>query len=247
MSGLCAELDWQGYAIVRGVIPPDEISWMAVAFERLVTVARQLPCTADVAGSRFVLEPDPFRLQRVVWCGAAEPALARYGADPRILGLACEALASDEVVQLVQQAHFKLPGDGIGFNWHQDASNRRYGTPLWNDIDGRGSFVQIALAIDPHGAQNGGLQVISGSHQQGFVAELETGSLPPDAVDVDRVIDPVLEPGDALVFGPFLVHGSAPNLSDGPRRLFLQGYALPGANNREYPGCGTGIVRKLYG
>jgi ectoine hydroxylase-related dioxygenase (phytanoyl-CoA dioxygenase family) len=243
--GLREELEWQGFAIVRGLLPPDEISWIAVAFERLVGIARQLPCTADVAGSRFVLEQDPFRLQRVVWCSAAEPTLARYGSDPRILALAAEALDSDELVQLVQQAHFKLPGDGVGFSWHQDASNRRYGTPLWTDVDGRGSFVQIAIAVDPHGAENGGLQVVPGSHAAGFVADPSTGSLPPDAVDVDRVIDPILEPGDALVFGPFLIHGSAPNQSEGPRRLFLQGYALPGANRREYPGCGLGVPRTL--
>jgi ectoine hydroxylase-related dioxygenase (phytanoyl-CoA dioxygenase family) len=235
----------QGYAIVRGVIPPDEIAWMAVAFERLVAIARQLPRSAEVAGSQFVLDAEPFRLHRVVWCGAAERTLAPYGEDPRILRLAAEALGSGELVQLVQQAHFKLPGDGVGFSWHQDASNRRYGTPLWRDVDGRGSFVQIALAIDPHGAENGGLQVVPGSHEQGFLAELGTGSLPPDAVDIDEVIDPVLAPGDALVFGPFLIHGSSPNRSEGPRRLVLQGYALPGANFRKYPGCGLGITRRL--
>jgi hypothetical protein len=233
------ELDRRGFVLVRALIPRDEIARMAAGFDRLLDLARTDP--GDVGGARFVVDRSPFRLRRVVWCGGAEPALHPYGGDPRFVALAVEALGIDPVVQLVQQAHFKLPHDGVGFGWHQDASNRRYGTDLWTDVDGRGSFVQIALAIDPQGPGNGGLRFLPGSHRLGFVADPVTGAIP--AVDESQAITPVLEPGDAVVFGPFLVHGSEPNASDGPRRLFLQGYAAPGANGRMYPGCGLGAVR----
>jgi ectoine hydroxylase-related dioxygenase (phytanoyl-CoA dioxygenase family) len=238
-------LDRDGYAVVRDLLPPDEVAVLAAAFERLVATARTLPGTAEVGSAKFVLDPDPFRLHRVVWCGGAEPDLERLGGDPRFLRLAVAALGADPVVQLVQQAHFKLPGDEVDFAWHQDASNRRYGTDLFTDVDGRGSFVQIALAVDPSGARNGGLQVIPGSHRLGFVADPETGRLPEGLFDPSAARSPELDPGDALVFGPFLLHGSQPNRSDGPRRLFLQGYAAPGANARVYPGCGTGRFRSL--
>ncbi|MCO4743777.1 MAG: phytanoyl-CoA dioxygenase family protein [Proteobacteria bacterium] len=234
-----------GFAILRGVLGTDECAAMALAFDRLLRRARGLESTADVGGSRFVLDTDPFRLHRVVWCGAAEPALAPYGADPRLLGVAATLLGSDELVQLIQQAHFKLPGDEVGFLWHQDASNRRYGTDLWSDIDGRGSFLQMALAVDAMRPDNGPLRVIPGSHRLGFVADPKTGTIPAEHLDLDAAVDLELEPGDLAVFGPFLLHGSPPNHSSGPRRLFLQGYALPGANRREYPGCGTGVVRRL--
>lgn len=215
---------------------------MAAGFERLLQLARDLPSTADVQGSRFVVERPPFRLHRVVWCGAAEPALAPWGADPRFVGLARELLGSDSVVQLIQQAHFKMPGDKVGFSWHQDASNRRYGTDLWTDVNGRGSFVQMALAVDAMRADNGPLRVLPGTHTRGFIADPETGALPED-LPWETAVDLELEPGDLAVFGPFLVHGSPPNRSQHPRRLFLQGYASPGANRRVYPGCGTGVAR----
>jgi ectoine hydroxylase-related dioxygenase (phytanoyl-CoA dioxygenase family) len=159
--------------------------------------------------------------------------------------LASEALGSPRLTQLIQQAHFKLPADGVAFNWHQDASNRRYGSDLWTDINGRSSFVQIALAVDAMGPGNGGLEVVPGSHRAGFVAHPLTGELPAGSFDRASAEVPELEPGDALVFGGFLIHGSGPNLGTASRRLFLQGYALPGANRRVYPGCGMGIPRLL--
>lgn len=243
---LLQDLDQQGYAIVPGLFSSGEIAEIALAFDHLAAIARTLDGPADVGGARFVVDPAPFRIHRVVWCGGADPVLARYAADPRLSGLAAEVLGVDPVAHLVQQAHFKLPGDGVGFGWHQDASNRRYGTDLWTDLDGRGSFIQIALAVDPQGADNGGLQVLPGTHRLGFVADPQTGALPPD-LDLRSPVDVVLAPGDAVVFGPFLVHGSAPNRSDGPRRLLIQGFAIPGANRRIYPGCGQGVLRSPTG
>jgi hypothetical protein len=123
------ELDERGFAVVRGLVPPDEVAALAAAFDDLLALARTLPGPTDVDGARFVVDAEPFRLHRVVWCGGASPVIARYGADPRFVRLAVDVLGVDPVSQLIQQAHFKLPGDGVGFGWHQDASNRRYGSP----------------------------------------------------------------------------------------------------------------------
>jgi ectoine hydroxylase-related dioxygenase (phytanoyl-CoA dioxygenase family) len=244
--GLRADLDRDGFAWVRRLLSPDEVARMLTAYERLEATARSLAGSSDVGQARFVVDAAPFRLHRVVWCGGAEPELAVYGDDPRFLGIAGEALGVDPVVQLIQQAHFKLPGDEVAFAWHQDASNRRYGTPLFTDVDGRGSFVQIAVALDPMGPDNGGLAMVPGTHRLGFVADPETGALPEGCFDAADAVCPSLEPGDALVFGPFVIHGSAPNRGSGPRRTFLQGYAAPGANHRSYPGCGLGVERSIF-
>jgi hypothetical protein len=232
-----------GFAVVRGVVPPAEVASLADAFDALIAIARTLEGPTDIGGARFVVDASPFRLHRVVWCGGASEVLARCGGDARFVELAAEALGSVELVQLIQQAHFKLPGDGVGFGWHQDASNRRYGSAEWTDVDGRGSFVQLGLAIDPMSADNGGLQFLAGSHALGFVADPLTGRLPEGLVDKYPTVSPELDPGDVVVFGPFVVHGSGPNEGTIPRRLFLQGYALPGANGRVYPGCGLGVPR----
>ncbi|MEZ4318933.1 MAG: phytanoyl-CoA dioxygenase family protein [Myxococcota bacterium] len=235
-------LESDGFAVVRGVLSADEIRRVRASFDRLLHIART---GGDPGTASFVMQRDPFRLDRVVWCGGADPWLDALGRDPRFVRLAAEALDSRELVQIIGQAHFKLPGDGVDFDWHQDASNRRYGSALWTDVDGRGSFIEIAMAVDPMGPANGGLRMIPGTHRLGFVADPDTGELPDGLVEPDRAVDPELEPGDVVLFGPFVIHGSPPNRSSVPRRLLLQGYALPGANRRVYPGCGTGVRRTV--
>ncbi len=238
-----------GFCIVRGVWSPDEVRRASEAFDALLATARGLASAGrvrggqvDDGGSRFVLDTDPFALRRVVWCGAAAPELGCYGADERFVGLAAEVLGSRPVVQLIQQAHYKLPGDGVDFAWHQDASNRRYGTELFTDVNGRGSFVQLAVAVDPMTVGNGPLEMLPGTQRLGFVADPSTGRIPAELLRGEPV--PVeLEPGDVAVFGPFVIHGSGPNRGALARRLFLQGYASPGANRRVYAGCGEGVLR----
>jgi hypothetical protein len=43
-----------------------------------------------------------------------------------------------------------------------------------------------------------------------------------------------------LLFGPYTFHRSLPNRSTRPRRVFINGFAHPGANSRVYPGDGAG-------
>ncbi len=242
-------LEQDGFAVIRQVIGPADIERIGASMDRLVERARSgdLP-PDDVA--QFVVEHDPFRLHRVVWCGGVDEKLASLGTHPTLLSLAGRALGippGGEVVQLLQQAHFKLPGDGVDFAWHQDASNRRYGSDLWTDIDGRGSFVQMVIAVDPMSADNGGLRMIPGTHRLGFVADPDTGALPEDLLTehLPRAVDVVLDPGDVALFGPFVLHGSPPNRSSRPRRILIQGFALPGANRRVYPGANTGVSRTV--
>jgi hypothetical protein len=47
------------------------------------------------------------------------------------------------------------------------------------------------------------------------------------------------------VFGPFTIHRSLPNRSSTPRRIFINGFASPGANSRVYPGEGAGRTVRL--
>jgi ectoine hydroxylase-related dioxygenase (phytanoyl-CoA dioxygenase family) len=235
----------QGFLVLRKVFGPDEIDEMRRAFERLAERARSLEVdgTEMWEGSQFVVSPrddgEP-QIHRIVWCGGAESTLLDYGTDPRLVEPAAQLLDTRAVEQLINQAHFKYPGDEITFEWHQDSKHRRYGTDQWRDLDGRGSFIETATAIDPMTPDNGPLRFIPGSHEQGHVPVDDEGCLPDDAYDPDEAVDATMEPGDVVLFGPFVVHGSGPNQSNHPRRLFLNGFATPGANSRDYPGAQAG-------
>jgi ectoine hydroxylase-related dioxygenase (phytanoyl-CoA dioxygenase family) len=147
------------------------------------------------------------------------------------------------VVQLLQQLHPKVPGGELVYTPHQDASNRRFGTDLWRNPGPGGAFVQMVVALDPATPQTGGLMVWPGSHRAGFVSHPETGVVPPEWRLPEHAKALTLAPGDLLVFGPFLVHGSPPNPSPRARTLFIQGYTLPGVNHRAYAGSGLGVLR----
>ncbi len=243
------EFHHRGYTIQPGVLRPGEVAELQAAFDRLARRARALGASGEDGGARFVLEPDPHqpggvRIQRIVWCGAAEPVLAHYGRDVRLLAMAAQLLGSRRMSQLINQAHFKLPGDGVSFPWHQDSTHRRHGTGLWRDVNGRGSYVQTVIALDDAGADSGPLMFLPGSNAHGHLDLPADGTLPPFLAPIAPE-EALLEAGGVLLFGPYVVHASRPNRSAHARRTLLNGYASPGANARIYPGRGTGRLLRV--
>ena len=144
----------QGFVVLPDVFAPAEVEEMRAAFERLRDMAARVGESGMYRGAHFVLdrgdEDDAatLRILRIVWCGAAEPVLSRYGMDSRLLAMAARLLGSREMNQLINQAHFKQPGDGVEFPWHQDSTHRRFGQEEWRDVNGKGSYVQTVTAID---------------------------------------------------------------------------------------------------
>jgi ectoine hydroxylase-related dioxygenase (phytanoyl-CoA dioxygenase family) len=240
-----------GFVRVPDVFGPSEVARMRAAFSRLERAACRLGTSQTWRGSPFVLDarPDaPPRILRVVWCGASEPVLSEFGRDPRLVGMAARLLGSDEMHQLVNQAHFKLPGDGVEFPWHQDSTHRRYGRGEWTDANGRGSYVQTLTAIDDMTDENGPVEFLPGSCALGHLEALECsgGALPP-GLDERSGVKATVAAGGVVLFGPYTIHRSLPNESDRPRRAFVNGFAYPGANSRVYPGEGAGRVVRAVG
>lgn len=279
-----------GYLIIPSVFTAEEIAEMRLALNRLQAKAEKLNKIEEVDGSLFVVEPIPeeeqkpvpipidapeglrypahIRIHRIQWAGAAEPTLRKYGEDKRLLSMASQILGSVEMNHLINQVHYKFPNDGIEFPWHQDSQFRRYGTDLWSDINGRGSFVQIGIAIDDMTPHNGPLQFIPRSCQHGHIG-LDKLSMSPalqqkrkntetslnvvyrvnesarDYFDPADAVSLQLKASDVALFGPYTIHRSLPNNSNQPRRLFLNGYAYPGANKRVYDGDGAGRLISL--
>jgi ectoine hydroxylase-related dioxygenase (phytanoyl-CoA dioxygenase family) len=242
----------QGWALCPDVFAPSELAPWRAAFDRLEARAAPLDHTTDLDGGRFVIEATGAggtpALQRVVWCGGPEPELLAAGHDPRILGLAADVLGRPDLEQLINQAHFKRPRDGVAFPFHQDAWNRRVGQSF-DDLDGRGSYVQIVLCLDDMGLDNGPLGFLPATHRDGARWLNE----PPEVrrAHVDELMrrqPPVwveATAGSLVLFGPYVFHGSEPNRSQRPRRTLINGFATPGANRRRYPGAGRGLPVRL--
>lgn len=226
-----------GFIVIKNLFNVQEIESIKVSFDRLQNVALELKTTQEWMGSQFVVEGN--RIDRVVWMGGAEPELLKYGEDPRILGPCSQILKTKHFNQLICQGHYKLPGDNVKFDWHQDCQHRGAGSEDWVDVDGRGSYIQTLMAIDKVTMENGPVSFVPNTVKMGYL-ELEKKANPTDYFDLASAVPLMMNPGDVAFFHPYAIHGSEPNNSNGPRRVFINGFAYPGANRKQYPGKGSG-------
>lgn len=247
-----------GWILKESLFSEAEIAHMRTAFETLETIAAGLEASGPAGGAHFVLGQKDSRqvIKRVVWAGAAAPYLLEVGADSRLTSPAAELLGSATMEQLLCQAHFKRPRDGVVFGWHQDIQHRDKGNDSWRDVNGRGSYVQTLVALDEMTAASGPLLFMPGSGAWGPVDfgehdyddPMSPGRFPP-GFRADDAVTLLLSPGDAVFFGPYTAHASFENTSDRYRRVLINGYAYPGANRRVYPGEGAGrtLVAEPFG
>lgn len=224
----------QGFVHVKQVFSAQEMDQIDAAFERLYALSQEVsqPGQSDSVthqGSRFTYGQGSQYVRHIAFCGNAEPALLTFGRDPKLLAIASALLGSREMDHLINQAHYKRPGSAIVFDWHQDCQHRGINTGGFEDINGKGSYVQMALAIDDATANNGPLEFIAGSNKQGNL-----GPKPAEKADMSKRVAPLIKRGDVAAFGPFTIHGSEANLSDKSRRVFINGFAYPGANHKDY-------------
>jgi len=234
----------RGYVRLSHVFSVGEVIEMSSAINRLQNQAIGLDHESMKNGSKFVVQKG--LLERVVWAGAAEPSLLIYGRHRKLTSLAAQILGSDDANHLINQVHFKLPGGGF-YRWHQDSTHRGYGTELWTDVNQKGSYVQTVTAIDEATLKNGPLLFIPYSCKEGHL-DLpydKMGQTVSDKFNPADAVPILMKPGDVALFGPYTIHGSHENKSDKSRRVFINGFAYPGANRKEYPGDGAGELIKL--
>jgi len=224
----------EGYAVIRGVFGARDIGELAEAFDRVYRRAIAHRTSFRHQNVFFQIAQDP-KLERVVrfaqWPSYFDDILHRYRIDPRMLAV-IEPLIGDNVKQIINQLHWKPPGaEKAEFGYHQDIRFRHPRDAYRNPAT---SFVQTAMAIDPHHADNGGICIYPGSHKLGELRFPESGRIMNRTLndaDLARVgLNPAdvvalsLDPGDLALWNLYTVHGSGPNNSTRDRRTYINGY-----------------------
>ncbi len=237
-----------GWITAKGLFSADEMQQIQDCFDDLESMAAELEHSGLLRGSHFVLgEKDQQQvIKRVVWAGGSQPYLLQISADRRLTLPCAQLLGSNELEQLLSQAHFKRPHDGVIFGWHQDIQHRDKGAGTWEDINGSGSYVQTLIVVDEMTSDSGPLLFMPGSSLWGRVDFGDhdyddpdyTPRRPPQFHDEDAITI-IAQPGDTIFFGPYTAHASFENHSQHYRRVLINGYASPGANHRVYPGAGS--------
>lgn len=228
----------RGYILIKSVFNEFDLQLMIQSTEKLIQSSQKLNHQNQLChGSQFVFENQA--LHRVVWAGAHEENLLHFGEDLRILEPVSQLLGSHEMDQLINQIHFKMPGDDIEFEWHQDSQHRGFGSADWDDLNGKGSYVQTLIAIDEVTQEKGPVKFIPGSNKLNHLS-LNTISDISTVIDLTSAEELLMQPGDIALFHPYVIHASTKNISNTPRRVLINGYAYPGANHKIYPGEGSG-------
>ena len=227
-----------GYCVLPAVFQKNEIEAISKELDHLEATAKNQTSSTEIDGSLFVIENHA--IQRVVWCSGHRPELTKYSRNPTILSHVQEILDSPEFDHIICQTHFKLPGDKVEFDWHQDSQHRHFGTEYWEDVNQQGSFVQTLLAVDEMNLQNGPVEFIKGSHKLGHIDLPHNSQWEDQCKGLERE-KLCLKPGDVAFFHPYVIHGSTANQSTEKRRVLINGFASPNANQFRYPGCGLGV------
>jgi ectoine hydroxylase-related dioxygenase (phytanoyl-CoA dioxygenase family) len=220
LEGILAALNEQGFAIIPDFLPP----------ARLREVDQRLEQLRGRHRGRNNFEGE--RTERIYTLVARGRVFQDIAEDERILAL-LDRLFMPNYLLTANQAICISPGE-TPQPWHTDDSF--YPIPRPRPMISLSTIV----AVDAFTADNGGTQVIPGSHRwdDATVAGMyATGEREQDPGFADRVADRALTvempAGACLVFAGTLVHRGGANTGTGTRRAFSNQYCEPWARPQE--------------
>ena len=223
-----------GFALARKVFSQNDIDTIKFAIDEVELFAKQFHSSFRHKNQLYIIQQDEKigrNLRFAQWPSYTWPTLEKYRTDQRILELVKPFLGNN-LKQIINQIVWKHPNAAhTSYGFHQDARFRR---PASAYTDLANSFVQTAIAIDPHTEENGCLLMIPGSHKLGDIDFYNKTSVIEEQPDFSslRKLFPalktpqavILEPGDVAIWHPYTLHGSGQNTSKINRRTYLNGY-----------------------
>jgi ectoine hydroxylase-related dioxygenase (phytanoyl-CoA dioxygenase family) len=233
LEDLAARYRRDGYAIVRAVFDAAEIEAIGTAIDEVHSEGVRHGRSFRHGNLFYNVSAGPGGeplVRMVQWPSYHQSTLNAVRLDRRIAAV-LEPLIGRDLLQIINQIHWKPPGAPGDFAWHQDS---RFREPPGAYRNLGSSYVQTGLAIDPHTVESGCMRFIPGSHLSGDLpldrSSEVLGSAMSDSALVEAGLDPaesidlLLDPGDLALWSPYLVHGSGPNASTHQRRLYINGY-----------------------
>lgn len=219
-TDLVAAMEADGYVVVPGLLAREEVQQLGEEFMALQArgpIPHHFePVSTDPAAVSDILQAYP----RVMHPHQVNELALRYLLDPRF-GRIVEQLLGEEPLAAQSMFYFKPPG-ARGQALHQDNFYLRVEP---------GTCMAAWVAVDRCDRENGGLEVVPGTHRMEVFCpeEADTSvSFTTHYVPPPPGLHPVpvdMEPGDVLFFNGSLVHGSGPNhTTDRFRRAFICHY-----------------------
>lgn len=205
---LAEQFQRDGWVVVRGVVPRDEVDAMAAVFATLIQDSPHYPSG----------------LFEITGGAQAHPPLAAIARDPRFGELAARALAALRIQHLQDSLLYKCARGAGVVEWHRDHTYVGFLAPA--------RVVSLRIALTRETEASGCMRVVDGSHAWELrdpvraLSETSVASLVPalspaerDALATARPLE--LEPGDVSIHHCLTVHGSGANTSDTARRTII--------------------------
>ena len=218
-----AAYDRNGYLAIEDVLTTDELAELRQVTDEFVERSRNVASndrTFDLEPGHSAASP---RLRRIVHPVTKHPVYAKYTRHERILD-AVDCLLGPNLRFHNNKLNMKNPSHGAAVEWHQDWAFY----PHTND-----DLLEVGIALDDMTEENGALMVIPGSHKG------RTWDHHQDGLFVGAITDPTFRPdgaasvtvkaGGITLHHVRMPHGSLPNASDMPRRMFFIGFCAADA------------------
>ena len=219
---------WQtGFLVIADAVTTEELEGLRNVFSRWVEESREYKSdygeTLD-GRPRFDLQPGH---------SAEKPGLRRIQSPEEVSDLFANIMRNAATVDFCAEligpsirfhhgkVNSKLPGTATQVKWHQDFPFE----PMSND-----DMITALLFVDDVTLENGPLEVLPGTHKGPIHSHWHkgvfTGSVDQGIIDVqnNKIVKCTGKAGSVCLMHARLLHGSAPNLSDSPRTLYITTY-----------------------
>lgn len=218
----------EGFLVLRQLIGAPEVAELSHQVDGLhermaATPAPGVQCSWEEGGQSR-------RIRQLMNSEVVSPAIDALSRDARLLEPLAQLMGPD-IMLFHSKLMMKAARDGSFTPWHQDWG-------YWQRHSSRPSHINCMLAVDGQDEANGCIRFVPGSHLQGAVAhtDLKTSSFNiglPGGMDAYPSVPVEMAPGDAVFFGPLVIHGSAPNTSGRDRRANTFAFDVPGNRDPE--------------
>ena len=228
-----ADFERDGWLVMPDAVSGDQLASLQADFAAWSEASRTHPEPWDTD----TVDGRP-RFDMATGHSAEQPLLRRVN-DPvavseAYLDVMRNSAMTDAVADLIgpnvrfhhSKINSKQPGSGTEVRWHQDFAF----TPHTND-----DVVTALLMVDDVTADNGPLEVLSGSHRGPIHSiwrdGVFTGAIDPEleAGFIDQSVQATGPAGSVCFMHTRLLHGSAPNRTELPRTLFICVYSADDA------------------
>lgn len=219
---------WQdGVLVVEDAVTPEQLNALRATFREWVEESKihseDYGETLD-GRPRFDLQPghttDAPGLRRIQSPEEVSDVYAGVMRDARTVDI-CAELIGPALRFHHGKVNSKLPGTATKVKFHQDFTFQ----PMTND-----DMITCLLFVDDVTLENGPLEVVPGSHKGPLYSLWHdgtfTGAVADDVFEKhkDSIIKCIGKAGSVCLMHASLLHGSAPNLSDQSRTLYITTY-----------------------